>query len=104
MFQDLKKTLGKARKTSKKRYFVDGNFSWNILNEIGLSNEIGNLMKVGKGGKIFLMNLNVYMNLVNEFYRALEIPRKRMRNVTSYIVKFRFQNLHWEMILKKFVE
>lgn len=65
-----------------------------------MSNEIGELIRIEKWSKLFFINLNVYENLVYEFYNTLELPRNRKRNITCYIMKIRLQNMYLEITLE----
>lgn len=72
-----------------KGIFIGRCFDISILNELGIGKELLRIIIHMKWKILFFMRLNVYVNLVYEFYNFSRLKTNGKGNIVDYIMKFR---------------
>lgn len=73
------------------------------MHKIGLENELIEIIRRMKWETLFFMNLDVYEDLVYEFYSSLSVSMDKNDNMVRYTISFRMKGKDFDIEPKKFV-
>lgn len=75
-----------------------------IMNEIGIRHELLEIIMRMRQETLFFTHLDVYEDLVYEFYNSLLVPINERKNIIEYTISLRMKRDDYKVEPKKFVE
>lgn len=93
-----------ASRSPSKGIFNGRYFDVNIINKIGVRGELIETIRRIRWEKLFIMHLDVYEDLVYEFYSSLSMHINNHKKIIEYIMSFRIKCDDYNVTSETFVE